>query len=104
MIFFESHQISIIRRRRIGSTDRYSLSSTFTVYGSDVQPASPERVQDSDGRFGALYSAFVDPGVNVKAGDQIRTDGKTYGVRGVQTWTGAGLLDHKELLLESKDG
>jgi len=103
-IFFKSHQITIYRRRRIGSADRYAMSATFTAFNVDIQPASPERVAEVDGRFGAIFTAYVDVSVDIKAGDQVKIDtGKTYGVKGVQIWQGAGLLDHKELVLESQD-
>ena len=104
-VFFRSHQITIYRRRRIGSTDRYAMSATFTTHSIDIQPAAPERVSEADGRFGALFSAWVDVDVDIKTGDQLHIvdTGKVYGVRGVQIWQGAGLLDHKELLLEARD-
>jgi len=104
-IYFKSHQITIYRRRRKGSSDRYGYSATFTAYNVDIQPASAERVEEVQGRFGAIFTAYVDIDVDIKAGDQVKvTDlNKTYGVKGVQIWQGAGLLDHKELVLESLD-
>lgn len=104
-IYFRSHQINIYRRRRIGSTNRYAMSVTYTAYNVDIQPASAERVAEVEGRFGAIFTAFVDVSVDIKAGDQVHiTDtGKVYGVKGVQIWQGAGLLDHKELVLEAQD-
>lgn len=80
------------------------MSATFTAYNVDIQPASPERVAEVDGRFGAIFTAYVDIDIDIKVGDQVKIDtGKTYGVKGVQIWQGAGLLDHKELVLESQD-
>ncbi len=108
-IFFANHQIQIYRRRRKGSSDRYAMSATFTAYQSDIQPASQERTEFVQGRFGATYTAFVDATVDIKEGDQARIltgpfAGKLFGVKGVQTWQGAGLLDHLELVLVAQDG
>lgn len=105
-VFFASHEITIYRRRRIGSTNRFTMSATFTAYPADIQPASKERIEMFDSRFGALFTAFVDVDVDIKEGDQIVTteDGKKYSVKGVQRWQGAGLLDHLELVLVAQDG
>lgn len=109
MLFFKNHEIQIYRRRRKGSTDRYAMSATFTAYQSDIQPASPERIELVSGRFGATYTAFVDATVDIKEGDQCKITsggmaGKVFSVKGVQQWEGAGLLDHIELVLVSQDG
>lgn len=108
-LFFPNHQIQIYRRRRKGSSDRYGMSATFTAYQSDIQPASQERTEFVQGRFGATYTAFVDASVEIREGDQARIiggtyDGKLFSVKGVQQWEGAGLLDHQELVLTSQDG
>lgn len=103
-LFFVNHEITIFRRKRKGSTDRYGMSATFTAYQADIQPASQERTEFVSGRFGATYTAFIDATVDIKEGDYVQTeDGKRYAVKGVQTWAGAGLLDHKELVLTSQD-
>lgn len=108
-LFFSNHQIQIYRRRKIGSSDRYSMSATFTAYQSDIQPATQERTEFVQGRFGATYTAFVDASVDIKEGDQAHIlsgtyAGKVFSVRGVNHWEGAGLLDHIELILTSQDG
>lgn len=107
-VFFPSDQIQIYRNRRVGSTHRFTMSATGTVWNADIQPASPQRQASIDGRFGAVYTAFVDVDSGVKEGDQIHVIGigssKVYSVKGVNTWRGAGLLDHLELLLVSQDG
>lgn len=106
-LYFSSDSIEIYRRRRIGSTHRYSVSATYTAYDVDIQPETrPERLQMSAGRYGVQWVAFMSSDVNVKEGDEIRVidTGKKYSVKGVQTWAGAGLLDHKELILVSQDG
>jgi len=105
MIFFNQSEITIYRRRKKGSSDRYAMSATFTAYNADIQPASSERIEEVGGRFGALFTAFVDANVDIKEGDQVKIIGtnKTFGVKGVQKWQGAGLLDHIELVLESRD-
>jgi hypothetical protein len=104
-LFFKNHQITIYRRRRKGSTDRYALSATFTGFSADIQPASQERTEFVQGRFGATYDAYVDTSVDIKEGDQVvDEDGKRYSVKGVVSWEGAGLLDHKNIVLTSLDG
>ena len=103
-IFFRNHQITIYRRRRKGSSDRYGMSATFTGYNADVQPAGQERTEFVQGRIGATFVAYIDSTVDIKEGDQVRTeDGKRYSVKGVQVWSGAGLLDHIELTMTSQD-
>jgi len=107
-IFFKSHQIQIYRHRRIGNANRFAISATFTVYDADIQPASRERIEMVEGRFGKVWTAFVDATVDVKEGDQLAITDKNssvvrYSVRGVSTWDGAGLLSHKELIIVSQD-
>ena len=104
-IFFRNHEITIYRRRQKGSSNRFGMSATFTAYQADIQPASQERTEFVQGRFGATFVAFVDTSADIKENDQIKTeDGKLYSVRGVTHWEGAGLLDHLELILTSQDG
>lgn len=104
-IFFQNHSITIIRKRRKGSSDRYGMSATFTSYHADIQPASPERTQFVEGRFGQTFIGFIEANVNIKEGDYVDTeDGKRYAVKGVQKFEGSGLLDHIELLLTAQDG
>lgn len=108
-LFFQNHQITIYRRRRKGTTDRYAMSATFTAYQSDIQPASQERTEFVSGRFGATYTAFVEASVDIKEGDQAHIiggtyDNKVFSVKGVSHWEGAGLLDHIELILVAQDG
>lgn len=80
------------------------MSATFTAYNADIQPATPERIELVQGRFGATFTAFVDATVDIKEGDQVLTeDNKRYSVKGVQKWQNAGLLDHIELVLVSQD-
>ena len=108
-LFFPNHSIQIYRRRRKGSSDRYGMSATFTAYPSDIQPASQERTEFIQGRFGATYTAFVDASVDIREGDQAHIIGGTYNskvfsIKGVNHWEGAGLLDHIELIMTSQDG
>jgi hypothetical protein len=103
-LHFPNEQIQIYRNRRIGSAHRFSVSATGTIWQADIQPASLQRQESISGHFGAAFQAFVDVDCDVKEGDQIRTDdGKIYSVKGVEIWRGAGLLDHKALLLTSQD-
>lgn len=108
-LFFPNHSIIIFRRKRKGSSDRYALSATFTAYRSDIQPATQERTEFVQGRFGATYTAFVEANVNIKESDQVHIiggtyDGKVFSVKGVSHWEGAGMLDHIELILVAQDG
>lgn len=104
-IYFKSHEIQIYRTRRKAGTSRFTLSATFTVYQADIQPESrPERLEMANSRFGTVWTAFVDEDVDIKEGDQVVADGKRYSVKGVQKWSGAGLLSHQELTLVSQDG
>lgn len=105
-LFFNNNQITIYRQRRIGSSFRSAFSATFTAFDADIQPVTPQRQQLEDGRFGALFTAFVETSSQIKEGDQLVVieTGKRYSVKGVQTWEGAGLLDHLELLLAAQDG
>lgn len=103
-LFFKNHEITIYRRRRIAGTNRFNMSATFTIYDVDIQPATSERIDMFGGRFGTVFTAFVDANVDIKENDQVVTeDGKKYSVKGVQKWVGAGLLDHLELVLVAQD-
>lgn len=106
-LYFPSSTFEIHRKRRIGNSNRWSMSATLTAYVADIQPeARPERVQLEGGRVGSVWVAFVDASVDIREGDQIHlldTD-KIYSVKGVIEYSGANLLDHKELTLISQDG
>lgn len=101
-IYFRSHEITIYRSRHQGN-NKYTFSATFTAYQADIQPIDPQRLDAVGGRIGKTWVAFVDASVNIKEGDQVVTGGIRYGVKGVSTWQNAGLLDHKELILQSQD-
>lgn len=108
-LFFKNHQISIYRHRRVGSSNRYSMSATFTAYQSDIQPAGIDRITLVGGRIGAVFTAFVDTTTDIKEGDQVHIiggvyNGKVFSVKGVNHWENAGLLDHTELTLVANDG
>lgn len=105
-VFFNSHDIQLYRRRRRAGTDRFSLSATLTVIQADIQPASRERIEMVDGRYGATWDCFMDSSIDIKEGDQAvdTATSKRYSVKAVNTWNGAGLLDHKEVILVSQDG
>lgn len=100
-VFFRNSEITIYRMRP-RNNDRAAFSATFTVYNADIQPAGISRTQDGSLRIGKQWEAFVDVDVAINEGDQVVTqDGKRYSVRGVSIYRGAGLLDHRHLLLES---
>lgn len=104
-LFFANNEIQIYRRRRIGTTNRFSMSATYTGFPIDIQPATKERVEMFQGRWGSVFTGFVDVTVDVKEADQIvDSTGKRYSVKGVQRWQGAGLLDYIELALIAQDG
>lgn len=105
-LYFPNETIQVYRSRRIGSAHRFSVSATGTLWPADIQPASPQRQETIKERFSAAFTAFVDVDCDVKEGDEIHVEGdsKVYLVKGVDIWRGAGLLDHKELLLTSEDG
>ena len=100
-IFFRSHQITIRRARPRNNFQVYS--ATFTGYQADIQPVSADRINLAGGRLGKTYNAWIDADVDVKEGDQIVSGGVTYSVRSVSTFQGAGLLDHKELVIVAQD-
>lgn len=106
MIYFNSHDIQLYRRRRIGSTNRYAMSATLTVLQADIQPMDQQRTQLYDGKYGQVWDTFMDQSIDIKEGDQAvdTATGKRYSVKAVTTWEGAGLLDHKEVVLMSMDG
>lgn len=105
-IYFPNHRITIYRERKVSGKDQFGMSATGTVQSIDIQAASDQRTEFVGGRIGATFVAYVDSSVDVKEGDQIVTidDNKRYSVRGVATWSGAGLLDHKEITLVAQDG
>lgn len=109
VVFFQNSEIQIYRRRRVGSTHTFAMSATFTAYSSDIQPASQERTEFVQGRFGKTYTAFVEASVDIKEADQLVVIGGEYNnrrfsVKGVSQWGGAGLLDHTELIIAAQDG
>lgn len=103
-LYFTNSQI-IILRSRVKSGDIVSVSATFTTMPADIQPASPERVEFLNGSPGHVFTAFVSTDHLIKEGDRLITmnqngsRNKTYEVRGVNYWQGAGLLDHQELTI-----
>lgn len=104
-VFFTSDEIIIKRYRQTGSGINRLLSATFTTYEADIQPIAAERVDLFGGRVGKTYQAFVNPDTPVEEGDvvQVVDTGKRYAVKAVSTYEGAGLLDHRELILMAQD-
>lgn len=102
-IFFNSHTITIRRLRPFGSAIQ-NFSATYTAYQGDIQPIEGQRVNDVGGRIGKTYECFVDVSIDVREGDQIDDgSGVRYSVKAVSWYHGAGLLDHKHLILESQN-
>jgi hypothetical protein len=100
-VFFPSHSITIRRLRNVGN-GKSSYSATFTGYSADIQPIGADRVNSVGGRIGSSYEAWVDASVDIKEGDQLDSGGTRYSVRAVEYYHGAGLLDHKHLILSSE--
>jgi hypothetical protein len=99
-VFFESHQITIRRLRPAGAI-KQAYSATYTAYGADVQPIEGPRINDVGGRIGKTYEAWIDSEIDIREGDQIDSGGVRFSVKAVSHYHGAGLLDHKHLILES---
>lgn len=97
-VFFDSHSITIRRLRTYGN-NKQNYSATFTAYGADIQPLDPFRTNQVDGRIGATFEAFVDVTLDIREADQIVSGGYTYSVRSISHYQGAGLLDHRHLIL-----
>lgn len=103
-LYFKNNEITIYRRRRVNSTDRYTMSATYTGYPIDIQPANNTRLEQVGGKYGAVYDAWVESSVDIKEGDQVvDSDGKRYSVKGVEKWANAMLVDHKQIVLVSQD-
>lgn len=108
-LFFTNHELRVYRNRRIGSTNRYTMSATGTVLPADITPASLERTEFENSAVGKTYIGYLDSTVDVKEGDDVvvvdSTDlnNKRYSVKGVSRWEGFGIVDCKELTLVSKD-
>lgn len=101
-MFFNSHEITI---RKLRATSGYSsnYSATYTVYDADIQPADIDRIDLVGGRIGTVFEAWVDAELPIEEGDQIVSDGYIYSVKSVNLYKGAGLLDHKHLILMKQD-
>src|ERR1051326_6025641 len=97
-LYFTNASIIILRSRQIGSSNRYSMSATFTALPADIRPASPERTEFINGRPAHVFLGFVGTEYLIKEGDRVvvinqsRARIKSYEVRGVNYWQGAGLL------------
>lgn len=101
-VFFESHEFTIRRLRPYGAA-KQNYSATYTAYSGDFQPVEAPRVNDLGGRIGKTWEAWVDVNVDIREGDQVDSGGKRYSVKTVAIHQGAGLLDHKYLILESSN-
>lgn len=97
-LFFASHEITI-RRLRTFDQLKQNYSATFTAYQADIQPLDISRTNMAGGRIGATFQGFVEAAVDIREGDQVVSGGYTYSVNSVAHYQGAGLLDHKELIL-----
>lgn len=101
-IFFASHSIVIRRLRPFGAA-KQSFSATYTAYSADIQPLQGQRLNDAGGRIGKTYEAYVDSTIDIREGDQLDSGGVRYSVKAVMYYHGAGLLDHKQLIIESQN-
>lgn len=109
VLFFNNHQVKVYRQRRVGSTNRHTLSATGTVYAADITPADPERSQFENQAVGKLYICYLEPDTDIKVNDEVvitditTLNGKRFSVQGVSHWEGFGLVDCKEVSLVAKD-
>ena len=109
VLFFTNHEIQVYRNRRIGSSDRYTVSATGTILPADITPASLERSEFENTAIGKIYIAYVEVDVNIKEGDEVHIadssdlNDKVFQVKGVSRWEGFGIVDCKELTLVSQD-
>lgn len=102
-VFFPSHSI-VIRRLGPYGAAKQNYSATYTAYSADIVPLMAPRVNDVGGRLGKTYEAFVDATVDIREGDQIDdSSGVRYSVKSVSYFHGAGLLDHRYLIIESQN-
>lgn len=93
-------QIFITRLASIGS-DKMAFS-TVTSAMSHIQPQGLSKSGIAEGVFGKTFKVYVDGGVNVQAGDQIRDeDGNRYTVvAGGSSARQFGTFDYKILLVQ----
>lgn len=101
-VFFPSDTFTVKRYRGINGL-KLSASATFTAGEADIQPMGAARTNESGGRIGKMYEAWIDDSFAVQESDQIVTPTRTYTVKTVSSWAGAGLLDSKYLILEAQD-
>lgn len=104
-LFFSDDEIQVYRRRQIGSTSKYSVSATGTLWKLDISPSSLERLQLTSGQVGKSYVGYADITADIKEGDEIvsQSNGVRYGVKSVSVWAGFGNVDCKELDLVARD-
>jgi hypothetical protein len=101
-VYFNSHNFTVRRLRPYGAAIQ-NYSATFTAYSGDFQPITGARVNEVNGRIGRSYEAWVDVDIDIKEGDQVDASGVRYSVKAVSVFEGAGLLDHKHLILERQN-
>lgn len=103
---------TITRIRPGAKTERGSTipdwenAKTLEIKGCSMQPASTSL--STDGRVLGIrdeYTLFTPPGADIKAGDRIAFDGKTYEIDGdVRVQPAALRLDHIEITLRRFEG
>lgn len=103
---------TITRIRAGAKTERGSIIpdwehvDVLKIDGCSMQPASTSL--STDGRVLGIrdeYTLFAPPGADIKAGDRIAFDGKTYEIDGdVRVQPAALRLDHIEITLRRFEG
>lgn len=106
-LYFTNSSIIILRSRARAGSNIVSMSATFTTLAADIQPAAPERAEFLNESPGHVFTAYVSTDYLIKEADRLvvvenNARSKTYEVRGVNYWEGAGLLDHQELTIVSE--
>lgn len=84
----------------------WSNPDSLVISGCSVQPGTTELSQD--GRvLGVLdgLTCYMPAGADVKEGDHIQYDGRTYEINGMpKVWQGVGNTSHTQLILRRWDG
>lgn len=108
---FCNQSIKVVRAKKT-TTSRgsevpdWSDTTTTTVTGCSIQPASTSLSQD--GRILGIadgWTAYVPEGTDVKAGDRIDFDGESFAINGEpRKWAGPSRTSHIQLNLVRWEG
>lgn len=108
-LFFDNHSVIVYRQKRVGSTNRHTMSATGTVYAADITPAEPARDFYDNQATGKTYTCYLEVTTDVKVGDELvisdttTLNSKRFAVKGVSHWEGFGAVDCKEVTIVARD-